>query len=139
MTLRREDKRLDFEKFRRCIERCDSDAVLGFYADNARLDIFNADAPQASPFELRGRAEISRHLGTTFGQMASHRVGRLVVIRGRIEFREVCEYPDDDRVVVETMLEVRGGRIVRQTDVVSMDPLNELQFNPEGTKKEDCI
>ena len=36
-------------------------------------------------------------------------------------FRETCEYPDGSRIVVETTLEVRGGKIVRQVDVVARD------------------
>ena len=36
-------------------------------------------------------------------------------------FREACEYSDGGRVVVETTLEVRGGKIVRQVDVVASD------------------
>ncbi len=36
-------------------------------------------------------------------------------------FREACEYPDGSRVVVETTLEVRGGKIFRQADVVARD------------------
>ena len=37
----------------------------------------------------------------------------------RITFREACEYPDGDRVLVETTLEVRDGKIIRQEDVVT--------------------
>jgi hypothetical protein len=33
----------------------------------------------------------------------------------------VCEYSDGSRVVVETKLEVRSGKIVRQVDVVTGD------------------
>jgi hypothetical protein len=120
MTPRRDDKRLDFEKFRGCIERCDPDGVLGFYADDARLVITNAGLPQ-TPFELRGKAEISKHLRAVFGQKASHRVGREVVGDERIAFREVCEYPDGGRVVVETTLQVQDGEIVRQVDVATKD------------------
>ena len=36
-------------------------------------------------------------------------------------FREACEYPDGDRVLVETTLEVRDGKILRQEDVVTND------------------
>ena len=34
-------------------------------------------------------------------------------------YREVCRYPDGGRVWVETTLEVRDGKIVRQVDVVA--------------------
>ena len=61
MTQRKTDTGLDFEALRLAIERCDPDQVLGFYAEDARLSIANAAAPQASPFELRGKAEIAKH------------------------------------------------------------------------------
>jgi hypothetical protein len=139
MTQRKADTRLDFEALRLGIERCDPDFVLGFYdedaelsivhagspqgtpTEHARLSIVNAAAPQTAPFELRGKAEIAKHLRAIFGQGTSHRVERRVVGEERVTFREVCEYPDGSRIVVETTLEVRGGEIVRQVDVVARD------------------
>jgi len=123
MTQRKVNEGLDFEVLRLGIERCDVDLLLGFYADDALLSIVNADVPQGSPFELSGKAEISKHLRAVFGQGASHRVER-EEIAGEEDvtmFREVCEYPDGSRVVVTMTLEVRGGMIVRQVDVVTRD------------------
>ena len=112
---------LDFEALRRSIEGCDPVLVLGFYADDAELSIVNAGTPQASPFELRGKAEIAKHLRAVYGQRAYHRVERGIVGQGRATFRQVCEYPDGTRVLVETTLEVRDGKIVRQVDVLVKD------------------
>jgi len=121
VTERKTANGLDFESLRLGIERCDPDLVLGFYAEDAELSIVNAGAPQGSSFELRGKAEIAKHLRAVFGQGASHRVEQEIVAGERVRFREVCEYPDGTRVVVETTLEVRGGKIVRQVDVVAKD------------------
>jgi hypothetical protein len=122
MKRRKADTGLDFEALRRGIERCDPDLLLGFYADDARLSIANAAAPQAPPFELHGKAEIAKHLRAAFGQGASHRVEREEVVgeEDGVTFSEVCEYPDGRLIVVETTLEVREGRIVGQVDVVAM-------------------
>jgi hypothetical protein len=121
MTVRKTIKGLDFEALRLGIERCDPDLVLGFYADDAQLTIVNAAAPQDSPFELRGKTEIAKHLRVAFSQETSHRVEREVVGKERVTFRETCEYQDDSWVVVETTLEVHDGEIVRQADVVAND------------------
>jgi hypothetical protein len=111
---------LDFEALRLCIERCDPDLMLGFYADDVELSIVDACAPPASrPFELRGKAETAKHLRAVYGQKASHRVERVIVDEGRATFQEACEYPDGSRVLVETTLEVRDGKIVRQVDAVA--------------------
>jgi len=122
MTQRNPDRRLDFDALRYAIERSDPDLMLGFYADDARLSIVNVHTPHDSPFELRGKGEIAKHLRVAFGQGASHRVERDADVGAdRVTFREACEYSDGDRVVVETTLEVRDGMIVRQVDVVASD------------------
>jgi hypothetical protein len=110
---------LDFEALRLCIERCDPDRMLGFYADEVELSIVDARFPQTPPFELRGKAEVAKHLRAVYGQGASHRVERVVLGDRRTTFREVCEYPDGDRVLVETTLELRDAKIVRQVDAVA--------------------
>jgi hypothetical protein len=150
MTRRRANEGLDFETLRLGIERCDSDLVLGFYAGDAQLSIVNAAAPQASPFELRGKAEIAKHLRAVFGQEATHRIEREeVVSENGVRFREACEYRDGSRLVVETTLEVRGGKIVGQVDVVAREasadgeekfgqtPHDRLPRSGQATEKEE--
>ena len=119
MTHRKAHRGLDFEALRHAIERCDPDLILDFYAEEANLSIVNADVPQASPFELSGKAEIAKHLRAAFGQETSHRVEGEVLGDDRVTFREACEYPDGGRVLVQTTLEVRDGKILRQEDVVT--------------------
>ena len=121
MTQRKGGKRLKFEALRLAIERCDPNLVLDFYAEDAQLSIANAGSPQSSPFELRGKAEIAKHLRAVFGQETSRRLEGEVVGEERVTFREACEYPDGSRVMVETRLEVHDGKIVRQMEVVSKD------------------
>jgi hypothetical protein len=119
MTRRKAANGLDFEVLRLGIERCDPDLLLGFYAECAHLSIVNVQAQRSTPFQLRGKAEIAKHLRAAFGQEASHRVERGVVGEDRVTFREECEYPDGGSVMVETTLEVKGGKVVRQVDVVA--------------------
>jgi hypothetical protein len=122
MTQPNPDGGLDLETLYLGIESCDPDLLLSFYADDARLSIVNTDTPHAPPFELWGKGEIAKHLRTTFGQEASHRVERDAAFGDdKVTFREACEYSDGGWVVVETTLEVRDGKIVRQVDVVASD------------------
>jgi hypothetical protein len=92
--------------------------LLGFYAGDRELSVVAADVPPTSFFELSGKSEVAKHLHAVYGQRASHRVERVVVDEGRVKFREACEYPDGSRVLVETTLEVRDGKVVRQVDVL---------------------
>ena len=96
---------LDFEAVRRAIVRCDPDAKLVLYAE---------DAQHAVPFELSGKAEIAKHLRATFGHKTSHRVEREAVGEDRVTFRKACEYPDGGRVRVETTLQLREGKKARR-------------------------
>ena len=122
MTQQNPDRRLDLEILYLGIESCDPDLLLGFYSDNARLSIVNTDTQHVPPFELHGKGEIAKHLRATFGQEAAHRVERDATFgEDQVTFREACEYSDGGRVVVETTLEVRNGKIVRQVDVVASD------------------
>ena len=121
MTQRKAHRGLDFEALRHAIERCDLDLILGFYAEEANLSLVNADVPQASAFELSGKAEIAKYLRAAFGRETSHRVEGEIVGEDRVTFREACKYPDGGLVLVETTLEVRDGKIVRQVDVVARD------------------
>jgi hypothetical protein len=121
MAERKTANGLDFDALRHAIERCDLDLMLGFYAEDAELSIINAGAPQSSPFELRGKAEVAKYLRAVFDQKMPHRVEREVVGEKRVTFREASEYPDGSRVVVETTLELRDGKIVRQVDEVAKD------------------
>lgn len=138
MSRRKFDEGFDFEALRRAIEHCDPDAMLGFYAEEAQLSIVNADAPHVSPFEFRGKAEITKHLRAVFGQEAFHRVERGIADENRVMFREACEYPDGGRVWVETTLEVHDGKISRQADVVTSgtpaDHLGEIGQRPPTRK-----
>ncbi len=128
MTQGKAANRLNFEALRRAIERCDPELVLGFYAEEAQLSIVNVLSPRALPFELLGKGEIAKYLRATFGPETSHRVERDAVVgEDRVVFREACEYADGGRVVVETTLEVRDGKIVRQVDVVANDARADSQ------------
>jgi len=75
MRRRKAHEGLDFGALRHAIEHCDLDAMLVFYSKEAQLSIVNADAPQALPFQLSGKAEIAKHLRVVFSQKSSHRVG----------------------------------------------------------------
>ena len=124
MTQRKATEWLDFEALRLGIEGNDPEFVLGFYAEDAQLSIVNAGILQGTPFELRGKAEIAKHLRATFGQETSRRVEGEVVGDDRVTFWEACEYSDGSRVFVETTLVVQDGKIIRQVDVVETADLS---------------
>jgi len=113
-------KGLDFGALRLAIEARDPDALTGFYAEDAHLRIVHAALLDGPAFELRGRAQIERYLRAICDQQMTCSVedGAVVGQDGTIEFRELCSYPNGTPISVKTTLEVEGGLITRQTDLV---------------------
>lgn len=115
MSERRVTGRLDFETLRRAIERGEPDSMLEFYAEGAVVRVVDGGAVS---FEVEGRAEVAKYLRAVHARTAIHRVQNEVVAEWGIQFEESCKYPDGSSTVVATSLEVRGGEISRQVDVV---------------------
>lgn len=112
---------LDFEQMRRAIEGLDAEALADLYADDAEMLTVNRYSTPSSPKVLRGRDEISGHLRDVCGRAMTHRVENEVIGGDRVAFNEACEYPDGTKVLCAATLEVRGGKVVRQTNVEAWD------------------
>ena len=111
--------RLDFTALRQAIERKDPDALLSFYADDAELRVENAALPEGGAFQIKGRAQIERYLRAVCDQEVGRAVrGEAVFGRKSVAFVETCRYPGGAPVHVHTTLEVEGGLILRQIDLV---------------------
>lgn len=110
---------LDFGALRDATEHKDPEALLGFYAEDAELRVENAAIPGGKAFELAGRAQIERYLKAICDQEVGRAVrGEAVYGQRSVAFVETCRYSDGDLVYVRTTLEVEGGLIRRQIDVV---------------------
>jgi hypothetical protein len=115
MGERRITGRLGFEALRRAIERGDPDSMLDFYAVDAGVRVLNGGTLS---FELKGKGEVAKYLRAVYGWPVVHHVQNEVVGDGRIFFEDWCEYPDGASAVVATRLEIRGGEVSCQEDVV---------------------
>jgi hypothetical protein len=110
---------LDFCALRDAIERRDAEVLSGFYAEDSELRVVYAVLPEGPTFELSGRAQIERYLRAVCEQEMFCLVeGGAVVGEAIVRFREICFYPDGGSICVRTTLELMGGLIARQTDVV---------------------
>jgi len=121
MTAQKTPTGPDFEALREAIGRREPDLLITYSSDDAEISVVNADAQRSPPFELRGKAEIAKHLRAVSEQEPSCRIEGEVFEEGWAEYREACEYPDGTRVLVETTLELVGNLISRQVEVVSRD------------------
>ena len=112
---------LDFEAMRRAIEGSDYEALVSFYSDDAELRMVNKNSTPSSPMVLHGKEEISEMLRDVCGRAMAHHVEDEIVSENRVAFNEACEYPDGLKVLTASTLELRHGRIVRQTNIEAWD------------------
>lgn len=70
---------------------------------------------------LRGRKAIAAHLSDICARDMTHRVERVVAGDDGAAFTEACAYPDGTRVQCAAVLDLVGGRIVRQVGVQAWD------------------
>jgi len=112
---------VSLQQLRLAIESSDAATLIGFYADGAEIQIVDKDHPPSKPRILGGREEIAAYYEDVCGRAMSHEIIQGLSSENRLAFTEACRYPDGSRVLCTAMLELDGGRIVRQTNLQAWD------------------
>ena len=111
----------DLDAFTRAYEEWDIPTLLTLYADDVELIQVDRDNPPSSP-KVRSGTEVLKgmfeHCAST-GVKASVEHG--VAGEDRAAATVTCEFPGGRKVVANSIMELEGGRIVRQHDVASGD------------------
>ncbi|AWW36225.1 hypothetical protein ADL00_06435 [Streptomyces sp. AS58] len=110
----------DAETLRRAVEG-NPNTLLSLYADDAELRVVDRDAQPSRPRLLHGRDEISALLDDVYSRDMTHRLENCVIQGDHAAFSESCEYADGVRVLAESMITLRDGRIVEQTMIQAWD------------------
>jgi hypothetical protein len=110
----------DTEQLRRGIEG-QAQTLLSLYADDAELRVVDRNTQPSHPKVLHGRDEISEMLNDVYSRDMTHKLERCVVQGDQAAFSESCEYPDGVRVLAESMVSLRDGKIVDQTLIQAWD------------------
>src|SRR5579862_569161 len=105
----------DTAAFRRAIEERDGAAVRSFYADDAELVVVDREAQPSKPRVLRGSEAIGAYFDEVCGRDMTHKIDRLVLGDDAAAYLETCAYPDGAKVRCAAVLDLRDGRIVRQS------------------------
>ncbi|MEV0638214.1 nuclear transport factor 2 family protein [Streptomyces sp. NPDC050619] len=111
----------DTETLRRGIEGQTASTLLSLYADDAELRIVDHNTQPSHPKVLHGRDEIADMLEDVYGRDMTHKLEQCVVQEDRAAFSESCQYPDGVRVLAESMVSLRDGKIVDQTIIQAWD------------------
>jgi ketosteroid isomerase-like protein len=113
---------IDLETLKRGYEEWDIDALLGLYAEDVELIQIDRDNPPSSPRTRHGKDIFRGMFEHCAGAGVKATVENAVTAEGRAAATITCEFPNGRKVVANSMLELEGGRIVRELDVQSGDP-----------------
>ena len=108
-------------ELKRAIEGRDAKALIALYADDALLRIIDHDNPPSKPREVKGRQAIAAYYEDVCGRAMTHHIEAGVSNGQELAFTQACTYPDGAKVFCAAMLEIRNGKIVRQTAVQAWD------------------
>ncbi|MEU0335285.1 nuclear transport factor 2 family protein [Streptomyces sp. NPDC006193] len=111
----------DTEALRRAIEGDTGDTLLSMYTDDAEIRIVDRDSQPSHPTVLHGRARIAELLDDIYSRDMTHRMEQCVVQGDHAAYSESCEYPDGTRVLAESMVTLRDGKIADQLVVQAWD------------------
>ena len=106
---------------KRAIENRDGRTLAGFYADDAVLRIMDRNNPPSRPREVKGKPAIATFWDDICSRMMTHAVEITVEDGSRLAFTQASAYPDGAKVFCAAMLELKGGRIAKQTVVQAWD------------------
>ena len=111
----------DLAALKDAIERSDVAGQLALYAPDAEVRLVDRITTPGHPRVLHGRDEIAGWIEDVCSRDMTHRVDQEVVGDDRAAFAESCRYPDGTNVLCMTVLDVEGGRIVRQLAIQAWD------------------
>lgn len=106
---------------KKAIESRDGKMLSSFYADDALVRVIDRNNPPSKPREIRGRAAITTFWDDICSRAMSHRVDTTIAQGDNLAFSQACAYPDGTKVFCAAMLELRDGKIARQTVVQAWD------------------
>lgn len=111
----------DAAAFCRAAQERDATALLAMYADDAEIEIVDREAQPSRPRIVTGRDQIGDYLHDLCGRDMVHRVDRFVLGADGAAYLESCAYPDGTAVRCAAVLDLRDGRIARQSGVQAWD------------------
>ncbi|MEV6838401.1 nuclear transport factor 2 family protein [Streptomyces sp. NPDC051133] len=111
----------DTETLRRGIEGTTGNTLLSLYADDAEIRIVDRNSQPSHPTVLRGRGQIAEMLDDVYRRDMTHKLDLCVVQGDHAAFSESCQYGDGTRVLAESMITLRDGKIASQLIVQAWD------------------
>ncbi len=109
------------EALRQGIEGTNAAALLSLYRDDAEIRIVDRNTQPSHPKIVHGRDQISEMLNDVYSRDMTHHLDQCVVQGDHVAFTESCEYRDGVRVLANSMVSLRDGKIAQQTLIQAWD------------------
>lgn len=106
---------------KQAIEGRDGRMLSSFYADDALVRVIDRNNPPSKPREVRGRAAITSFWDDICSRAMTHRVDTGITEGDQLAFTQACAYPDGTKVYCISTVELKEGRIAKQTVVQAWD------------------
>ena len=106
---------------KRAIEGRNAKALASFYANDAVLRVIDSNNPPSKPNSIKGRKAIGDYFSDVCGRDMTHKLEGGVSDGKRLAFTQRCAYPDGTKVFCSAMIDLKGGKIARQTVVQAWD------------------
>ena len=113
---------LDGAALRRAFSDRDAATLTSLYADDATIEVADAQTTPSRPLKVEGREAIRAYCDDILGRDMTHEVDTVAITPESAGFSVRCAYPDGSRVVCAATAELRDGLIVRQLGVQAWDP-----------------
>ncbi|OIJ68868.1 nuclear transport factor 2 family protein [Streptomyces mangrovisoli] len=111
----------DTEMLRRAVEGNTGNTLLALYADDAEIRIVDRNTQPSHPMVLHGRVQIAEMLNDVYSRDMTHKLEQCVMQGDRAAYSESCEYADGTRVLSESMITLRDGKIAEQIVIQAWD------------------
>jgi hypothetical protein len=114
-------QQLDLGAMRRAIESRDAAGQVALYADDAEVVTIDKQHPPSNPLRVQGIDAIRAMIEEVCARDMTHKVTQAIAAPDGAAFALECRYPDGTHVFCATLLETRGGQIVRQQGAQAWD------------------
>jgi ketosteroid isomerase-like protein len=112
---------IDAAALRQAFSDRDAEALLAFYADDATVELVDAQNTPSHPRRIEGRDALRAHLEDVFSRDMTHELDIVAASPDALGYSLRCQYADGMRVTCAATAEVRDGRIVREVGVQAWD------------------
>ncbi|MBK3641902.1 MULTISPECIES: nuclear transport factor 2 family protein [Streptomyces] len=109
------------ETLRKGVEGHTAADLLSLYADDAQVRIVDRNSQPSQPRVLRGRDEIGALFQDIYSRDMTHKVDQCIIQGDHAAYSQSCRYSDGTRVLAESMITLRDGKIAEEIVIQAWD------------------